>query len=215
MANPQETILENRAKQVCEWLEKRNMHGFYCKTNEEACEQILKLIPKGSLVGLGGTSTLIESGLLDVLREADIELLDRYKEGVSGDEVFEMRMKGLTSDVFISSTNAITVKGQLINCDGMGNRVASMLFGPKKVIIIAGVNKIVNSIEDGMDRIQTYAAPMNNVRFGTDAQCAKTGICNDDECIYPVRMCQAWTIIEGQALKDRLYVFLVGKEMGY
>ncbi len=215
MANPQETILELRARQVCEWLEKRNMHGIYCKTREEACEEVIKLIPRGSLVGLGGSSTLIESGLLEALRKADVELLDRYVEGLTGDEVFEMRMQGLHSDVFISSTNAITVKGQLVNCDGMGNRVASIMFGPRKVIIIAGVNKIVNSIEEGMVRVKTYASPMNNIRFGTEANCAKTGICNDEECIHPVRMCQAWSIIEGQVMKDRLHVVLVGDVMGY
>lgn len=93
--------------------------------------------------------------------------------------------------------------------------MASITFGPKKVIIIAGVNKIVNSVEEGIARVKTYAAPMNNVRFGTEAHCAKTGICNDDECIYPLRMCQAWSIIEGQVLENRLYVVLVGQAMGY
>lgn len=215
MATPQETISELRAAHVCQWLEKRNMHGVYCKTKEEACQQVLKLIPQGSLVGLGGSATLIESGLLDALRKANVELLDRYKEGVGSDEVFQMRVRGLTSDVFISGTNAITLKGQLINCDGLGNRVACMMFGPKKVVIIAGVNKIVSSIEEGMARVKTYASPINNVRFKTEAPCAKTGICDDDNCIHPVRLCQAWSIIEGQVLKDRLYVVLVGQAMGY
>jgi hypothetical protein len=164
---------------------------------------------------MGGSATLIESGLLDELRKTDIQLLDRFKEGVSREEVFEMRIKGLTADVFISGTNAITIRGQLINCDGMGNRVASMMFGPKKVIIIAGVNKIVNSIEEGVNRVKTFAAPMNSARFGTEAQCAVTGICNDEDCLHPVRMCQTWGVIEGQMIKDRLHVFLVGRTMGY
>jgi L-lactate utilization protein LutB len=215
MSTPLDTVLELRARQVCEWLEKRNMRGVYCETRGEACEEVMKLIPGGALVGLGGSSTLIESGLLEVLREADIQLLDRYKEGLSGEEIYEMRLKGLTADVFISGTNAITVKGQLVNCDGMGNRVASMMFGPRKVIVIAGVNKIVNSIEEGIARVKTYASPMNNVRFGTEAQCAKTGICNDEDCIHPVRMCQAWSVIEGQVIADRLHVVLVGEPMGY
>ena len=215
MAAPQDTITELRTQQVCQWLEKRNMHGVYCKTSEEAREEVMKLIPRGSLVGLGGSSTLIESGLLEVLRDADIRLLDRHKEGLSGDEIYEMRLKGLTSDVFISGTNAITVKGQLVNCDGMGNRVASLMFGPKKVIVIAGVNKIVDSIDEGIARVKTFASPMNNVRFGTEAHCAKTGICNDEECIHPVRMCQAWSIIEGQVQSDRLHVVLAGEPMGY
>jgi hypothetical protein len=210
-----EFINEKRAIRVCEGLKKRNMNGIFVKNREEACNLIIDMIPKGAVVGLGGSITIIESGLLDRLREEEFNLLDRYKEGITPEEINNLRIRSMTSDVFISSTNAITLDGTIISADGYGNRVSSIIFGPKKVIIISGINKIVDSIEDGIKRIREIAAPMNSKRLNVDTPCMNTGFCDDENCFIPNRLCNTFVIIEGQAKKERINVIIVGEELGY
>ena len=207
--------LSLKAKRVIENLAKRNITGMYVDSCREACDAVRQMIPKNSLVGLGGSTTLIESGILNTLREMEIRLLDRYSEGISSAEIHEMRHKGLTADVFLASANAITLDGRLVNEDGIGNRVAAMCFGPPKVIIVAGVNKIVNDVEEGVRRIKTIAAPANCLRFGTDTPCSRTGVCDDDNCRPPTRICSQICIIENDFSPDRIHVILIGEELGF
>lgn len=215
MKSPREVIMEKKSAAIIKALAKRNIEGIYAPTKKEACKEILKIIPDKSLVGLGGSVTLMEAGLVDALRKRDIELLDRYKKDISPAEIDEMRRRGIESDIYISSFNAITLKGQIVNCDGMGNRVAAILYGPNRVILVGGVNKIVNTIQEGIDRVHSIAAPMNCIRFKAKTPCATTGICDDEHCFPPGRLCNLFTIIEGQHQKERISVILIGEEYGF
>ena len=204
-----------RAAEVIEKLKERQISGYYFDSVKEGIEKVAELIPDGASVGLGGSTTLTQSGLLDRLRELPVTLYDRYKEGVSRDEINAMRTKSLIADVFIASTNAVTQDGQLVNVDGIGNRVAAMINGPGKVILFAGVNKIVDSIDGALERIHSETAPINVQRFGANTPCRDTGICDRDGCRAPKSICNKYVIIEGEYDKDRLHVILVGERLGF
>jgi len=196
-------------------LKKRGVGAAYYQTSIEAVGAICRMIPEGATVALGGSVTIMQSGLLDALRRMKITLLDRYRPGITNEEVEEMGLRGMTADVLITSSNAVASDGQIINEDGRGNRVAAMIFGPKKVILMIGINKIVGTVEDGLKRIKEIAAPLNCIRLGVDTPCAQTGFCNDEECHPPARLCSQITIIESNRIKDRMHVVLVGEELGY
>ena len=173
------------------------------------------MVPDGSLVGLGGSVTLVESGLMDALRARNLRLLDRYQDGLTSQQIYDMRIQGLTSDVFLASANAVTRDGRIVNQDGLGNRVASMVFGPKKVILLAGATKIVPSLEDAISRIKNVAAPFNSIRFHADTICSRTGFCDDANCHPPARICSQLVIIENNAIPGRMNVVFVGEDLGY
>jgi hypothetical protein len=212
---PKELIFQRKAEFVIESLKKRNMNGSYHRTVAEAIKEICKLIPPKASVALGGSVSVMQSGLLDSLRSMNIDLLDRYKPGISAEEVEQVMLRGMSADILVASCNAITADGKLLNEDGRGNRVAGLIFGPKKVILMVGVNKIVPSLQDGLTRIKDIAAPLNCIRLGYDTPCTRTGFCDDDNCHAPARMCSQLTIIESNRVKDRLNIFLVGEELGY
>lgn len=204
-----------RAKAIMAGLEKRNMKGYYFEHSEDAVTKICSMIQKGDLVGLGGSETIIQTGLLEELRKLDIRLLDRYKEGISQEVINEMRRKGLQADLFISGTNAITLKGELVNQDGLGNRIAGLVYGPKKVIIVAGMNKVVPTIEDAIHRIRDRAGPLNAKRVNVETPCYHTGICNKEVCFPPNSICGQLLIIESSMRPDRIHVFLIGENLGF
>jgi len=215
IAKPKEVIFRKKAESIVESLKKRGVGAAYYQTSIEAVGAICRMIPEGATVALGGSVTIMQSGLLDALRGMKITLLDRYRPGITNEEVEEMGLRGMTADVLITSSNAVASDGQIINEDGRGNRVAAMIFGPKKVILMIGINKIVGTVEDGLKRIKEVAAPLNCIRLGVDTPCARTGFCNDEECHPPARLCSQITIIESNRVKDRMHVVLVGEELGY
>lgn len=215
MSDPQSTIYKKQAGIIIDNMARRNINGFYCENKKDAIEKICSMIPKKSVVGMGGSTTVVESGLVDALRGMDIELLDRYKEGLTTTQIFEMRKKGLSSDVFIASSNAVTFDGCLVNQDGLGNRVSSMIFGPEKVILMVGMNKVVPTVEDGVSRIKNVVAPRNSIRFGVDTPCSRTGMCDDANCFPPKRICSQLVVIESNAEPERMNVVLVGENLGY
>lgn len=215
IAKPKEVVFRKKAETVVEQLKKRSMGAAYVGTAKEAVDSICKMIPEGSVVALGGSVTIMQIGLLDALRRMNITLLDRYRAGITNDEVEAMALQGMTADVLVTSTNAVTADGKLVNEDGKGNRVGAMIFGPKKVIVVAGINKIVGTADDGLKRIKEIAAPLNCIRLGVDTPCARTGFCDDDECHAPARLCSQIVIIESNRVKDRVHVVLVGEELGY
>jgi len=212
---PKEKIYREKALKVIENLKKRNMDGIYYESSQQAVGEIIKMIPQGSLVGLGGSETIIESGLVEELRKLDIHLLDRYKKGIAKEEVNKMRREALLSDIFITSSNAVTVDGRLVNIDGTGNRVAAMIYGPSKVIFLVGMNKIVRTLEDALSRIKNHTAPLNAVRVGVETPCYHLGYCNDPHCHPPNRICSQVVIIEANPTPGRIMVVLVGKELGF
>lgn len=209
------TIYKSQAEEIIKNLKKRNMDGIYYEKTEQAVASILSKIPDGVLVGLGGSESIIESGLVDGLRKKNIRLLDRYKEGVTDKEVWEMRRKGLSADIFISSSNAVTMDGKIVNMDGIGNRVAAMVFGPAKVFLLVGMNKVVNTVEDAVSRIKNYVAPRNAIRVNIDTPCSKKGFCQEPHCQPPHRICSQLVILESSMFPGRIKVFLVGEELGY
>ena len=206
---------QNQSEQIIKALKKRNMIGVYFDTYEEAVDAICHMIPDGALVGLGGSETIIETGLVEALRKMDIRLLDRYRDGVSKQEIDAMRREGLLSDVYIASSNAITSDGKIVNQDGIGNRVAAMIYGPHRVILMVGMNKVVRTVEDAVSRIKTIAAPMDSIRVAKETPCSKLGFCSDPHCHPPNRICSQLVIIESSMIPDRITVVLVGAELGY
>jgi hypothetical protein len=204
-----------QAESIIKNFRKRGIDGIYCETGAEATAEICRRIPTGSLVGLGGSETILESGLVDALRCMDIRLLDRYKEGVGKEEVSEMRRQGLAADVFVCSSNAVTADGRLVNMDGTGNRVAAMIFGPRQVIVMAGMNKVVAGLDAAVARVRNSAAPANSLRVGVDTPCSHTGFCQDPHCHPPHRICCQLVVTEASMTKGRILVVLVGESLGY
>lgn len=215
MHKAREEIYSKKALAICQALEKRNIKGIYVGNCDEAREKVLSLIPPGAVVSLGGSITLRECGIIDALRKGDINLIDRYQKDLSKDEIKKLLVEGLSADVFLSGTNAITQDGKLVNIDGTGNRVAALFYGPKKVIIVCGANKIVEDAEAGIRRIKLWAAPFNCIRLNMDTPCSSTGICRDSACLQPTRVCNEIAIIEGQREPDRMTVIIVGQELGF
>lgn len=215
VTKPREVIHRRKAGCVIENLKKRNISALYCQTSKDAIEQVCKLVPAKATVALGGSVSVIQSGLLDVLRTMNIKLLDRYREGITNDEIEEILRQGVSADVLVTSSSAVTADGKLVNEDGRGNRVAGMIFGPKKVILMIGMNKVVPTVDDALTRIKNVAAPLNCIRLGADTPCARTGFCDDANCHAPQRICSQIVIIESNRVKDRITVVLVGEELGY
>jgi hypothetical protein len=205
---------EQVAKKVIAQLEKRGMEGSYAASTAQAREEILAMIPQGSKVYRCGSMTAVYLDLWPRIAEIPgVLLIDPFQPGLSPEDSMKARRQGLLADLMICSTNAITLDGKLVNLDGMGNRVAAMIFGPQKVILVAGMNKVVPDMESAMARTQHYAAPVNAMRMKIETPCAKSGICAD--CKFPQRICNMWTVIEGQRIKGRIHVKLVGENLGY
>ena len=205
---------EKLAKETIESLEKNNISACYVDTPEDACSKVISLIPTGSKVGYGGSLTLEQLGIMEVLRKGDYDLIDRQIPGISETDNYRLRRESLLADVFLMSTNALTMGGQLVNIDGLGNRTAALIFGPSKVFVIAGINKIVPNMEAAMYRIKNYVAPLHAKRRDRQLPCAKEGKCVN--CHAPKRFCNSVVITEHQYLenKGRLTVIIVGEELG-
>lgn len=206
------TFYENQAKTIIAKLKARKMEGYYCDNMEEAKEKVLELMgDAGKKVGYGGSMTIDETDLKERIVQAGHELIVRenYK---TPEEVEQCNAMMINADTFLMSTNAITLDGELINIDGRGNRVAYLIYGPKKVIVIAGMNKVVSNVEDGIRRVRNFATPPNTVRLNYDTPCAKTGQCAD--CISNTMCCQIVTT-RVSLVPNRIQVILVGEELGY
>lgn len=205
---------EKVAKEVIANLEKRRMGGSYVPTAAQAIREIVEMIPAGTTVSRCGSMSAVEMGLWEeIAKLTDVKIIDPFQPDLSPAEAMELRRQGLSADVMIASSNAITLDGKLVNLDGMGNRVAAMTFGPEKVILVVGINKVVPDLESAIARVKHYAAPVNSVRLGLKNPCEETGLCAD--CRSPKRICNMWSIIEGHMIKDRIHVKLVGEDLGY
>lgn len=205
---------EKVAAQIIKKLEKRRMEGSYASTAAQAKEEILAMIPQGATVFRCGSMTATGMGLWeDIANLSEVKLIDPYQPELKPEEGLELRCQGLTADVMVASSNAITLDGKLVNLDGMGNRVAAITFGPKKVILLVGMNKVASDLESAMARVKHRAAPINNIRYGLKNPCVETGLCSD--CRSPQRICNMWSIIEGHMIEGRIHVKLIGENLGY
>jgi hypothetical protein len=196
-------------------LKRNGFIACYAASREEASKMILGMVPVDARVGVGGSVTLREIGLLERLVGRGNPVIDHWRPGLSGAELKEMKRSQLYADVFLCSSNAVTMDGKLLNTDGTGNRVAAMIFGPRRVIVVAGVNKIVANVDEGLRRIRNVAAPMNAKRLGRKSPCGLTGVCAEDECEPPERLCHITTILERRPKETDFTVVLVGERVGY
>jgi len=211
--NPKEIYYETTANTIIKNLKKRQMEGFYCKTSKEAVTKACSFFQPGDTVSFGGSETLNECGMLSLLREKDdITLFDRAT-AASPDETEEIFRKAFSVDCYFMSTNAITLEGELVNIDGRGNRVAALVFGPKYVIVMAGMNKVVPNLTDAYNRVKNIASPPNCIRLNKKTPCAATGHCGD--CYSPDCICSQTVITRRSGLPDRIKIILIGEELGY
>lgn len=199
---------EIKMRHIIKNLQKRNMVGYYCETADEARETIHSLIDEGAVVSWGGSATLDE---LDIKKDFS-NVIDATT--APPEKMYDERRKTLTADVYLTSTNAITMDGELVNIDGVGNRVAAMCFGPKKVIIVAGANKITKDECAAIARIKTDACPPNCTRLGKTTPCAVTGTCG--ECLALGQTICSYTVTTRfNSIPDRIHVILVNESLGF
>ena len=210
--NVREMRNEVLANRVVKNLESRNMEAYFVKTKEEALKKALELIPEGSSISWGGTVSAKEIGLLDAVHEGNYEVYDR-EEAQTPELKNEIAHKALDCDFFIGSTNALAENGVMVNIDGNANRVAAFAFGPKNVLLIVGMNKVVKSEEDAMGRARNEAAPINAQRFGLDTPCSKNEMCYD--CKSPDCICCQILITRYSRAAKRIKVILVDENLGF
>lgn len=219
---------EIRSAKVIKNLNRRNMNGYFVPNHQEALQLVMTLIPHGAVVGRGDSVTLNKVGVIQALLERNENKIinpvqtDAHGHHLPREERRKLQRQALLSDIFLTSTNAITLDGKLVNIDGAGNRVAAMMFGPKKVIVITGANKIVTDVDEALHRIHNVVSPVNSIRHymkhqqaeAMERPCVKTGKCSD--CFHEYRVCRHTTIIAGcqPAEKGRISVILVGEDLG-
>lgn len=197
------------SKKIIKGLESRNMKGFYAHDREEALKLALSLIPEGSSVTMGGSVSAAEIGLVDAVRNGNYEFIGR-------DTIKDKRAAVLAAydaDVFLSSCNAMTEDGVLVNIDGNANRVSAIAFGPKKVIFIVGMNKVCKDTDSAMKRARSVAAPINAQRLGLSTPCSNTGSCMD--CLSPDTICCQFLVTRYSRHADRIFVILVNDDLGF
>lgn len=213
MDNNMDWLRKTRINNTIEALKKNGMNGYIVSDKKELIEKIIDLTKAGDIVTCGGSMTLLDTGVIEHLKSGRYEFLDRNVKGLSQEEIKQIYRGAFSSDVYFSSTNAITEKGELYNVDGTGNRVAAMLYGPDKVIVIAGINKIVKDIDEAILRNERIAAPANCKRLNRNTPCVKLGYCMN--CSSPERICSEYTIIRKQRDTDRIHVIFINEDLGY
>lgn len=206
-------VVDQRVKRTIENLEKNNMEAYYVENKEALIEKIKEIINHGDMVAVGGSMTLFETGVIDLLRQGNYNFIDRYKEGLTLQETKEVFRKSFYADAYFTSSNALTENGELYNVDGNGNRVAAMLYGPDMVIVIVGINKIVKNLDAAITRNEEISAPANCRRLNRETPCIKLGHCVD--CKSSDRICNDFVVIKRQSKKGRIKVIIVNEELGY
>ena len=203
--------LESRCETAVKALRKRWFDARWFSTADRAIKATLDLIPQGSRVGAGGSVTVRESGLLEVLSERGYQLV-YHQPDMAREQSMEVRKEAITCPYYLCSSNAITMEGELVNTDGIGNRLAGMMFGPEVVVVLAGANKLVEDRAEAFSRIRNVAAPANARRLGLDLPCVERGKCVD--CHTPQNICRVTSIISLKPMWTDLKVFLVAEPLG-
>lgn len=215
------TKIENTIKA----LEKNNIKAILVKDKSEVCSTVKSMLFSGAKITVGGSMSVIESGVFDIIKSGEYNFLDRLRNGITKEEQLEVYKSVLDSDFYFCSSNAVTENGELINVDGNCNRISAISFGPKKVIMVVGANKIVKDINEGFLRIKKVAAPKNCVRLGVDSPCSKLGHCVSllksdnpnitDGCNVENRICATYMVSGRQRVKDRITVIICEENLGY
>ncbi len=213
-------------KKTIENLKKNNMAAYFCNDEAQALQLVKTLVNKGDTVSNGGSVTLAQTGIMELIKNGDYNYLDRSRQGITPDEVEQVYRDTFSADVYFTSANAITESGYIYNVDGNSNRVSAILYGPKSVVMVVGKNKLVKTIEDAIERVRTIAAPKNAVRLGLNTYCSQKGnckavdiktenneICNG--CLGETRICCNYVLSAMQRKKNRIKVIIIDKELGY
>lgn len=200
------------AERVVKRLQERRLEAYYAPDRARALEIALSLIPEGSTVGWGGSRSVEEIGLKDAVRAGNYRALDRDR-AASPEEKAALERQAFSADAFLMGTNAITEDGQLVNIDGRGNRVAALCYGPERVIVIAGINKLTADLDAAVSRARHTAAPANALRFEGDTPCHRSGVCGD--CRAGGCICNQIVITRGSMTPGRIHVILVGEALGF
>lgn len=215
--------MTEQIKRLMQNLEHNRMQPFYCETAADAVEQVRALLREGDVISCGGSATLVQSGILDLMRSGAYRFLDRDK-AQTPEAVREIYLQSFAADVYLTSCNAVTEQGWLYNVDGNSNRIAAIAFGPKSVIAVVGINKIVKDIKAAELRVKQTAAPQNAHRLHSGTYCAEAGECVSlrqesnqicDGCAADGRICCNYLISARQRIKDRIKVILVNETLGY
>ena len=209
--DPKKEMYTKRGKVLAENLKKRHFEAYYCENKAQALEKAMELIPDGVTIGWGGAMSAQQIGLFDALRNRNVTLLDRDK-AADAQERGALMKRSLTADVFLTGANALSLDGQMVNIDGNGNRVAAIVYGPDSVIVIAGMNKVMDSLEQAVDRARTVAAPANAQRFNIATPCKAAGSCHN--CTSPDCICNQLLITRHCRPAGRIKFILVGEDLG-
>ena len=211
MSGPKQKYFHKRGEILVKNLRSRHYEAYYCETKQQALEKALELIPKGATVGWGGAMSAKQIGLLDAVNNGDYRAIDRDK--APNPQARKQAMKDcLLADVFITGANGLSMDGQMVNIDGNGNRVAAIVYGPESILVIAGMNKVMDTLDAAMIRARTIAAPMNKQRFDLQTPCEITGTCGD--CKSEGCICNQILITRNSKPAGRIKVILVGEELG-
>ncbi|MCJ7656609.1 MAG: lactate utilization protein [Candidatus Atribacteria bacterium] len=194
-------------------LKANGFEVLYADNSKEALDKVMSLIPKEAKVGVGGSVTVRDIGLVEAIERQGNTIFMDWEKPIELKEKIKVRKEALTSDIYLTSSNAITFQGQLVNIDGTGNRVSAMIFGPKKVIIVAGVNKLVDTLDEALARTKNITSPLIGKRLNLKAPCVLTGKCTD--CNSPDRMCRVTVILEKKPRLSDITIVLVGENLGY
>lgn len=215
--------MDSRIEKTLKNLEKNNMKAYFCETKEDAKQLVQSLMTKGCTVTHGGSETIKETGVNELLQSGDYNYLDRSK-CATREETEELYRKSFSADVYITSSNAVTENGELYNVDGNSNRVACIAYGPESVIVIAGINKIVENIDKAVERVKKICAPLNTKRLNSATYCNAKGECVSlskenpficDGCSSDARICCNYLVSAHQRKKDRIKVIIVNENLGY
>ncbi len=200
-----------RAEKAMENLRKNRIETFYVNNRDEALDLVKDIIPEGAVCRVGGSRTLHEAGIIELLEKGDYNFRDSHS--VRPEEMPKVQREAFSADYFLASANAITEQGEIYNVDGIGTRVAPIIFGPENVILVVGTNKIVANMDEAVSRLEHLAAPANAQRIGCDTPCTKVGYCV--HCKNPQRICCSYVTLGYQRIPDRIKVIFVGEHLGY
>ncbi len=203
---------EKQVERTINALKKNNFEALFVRDSKAAFEEVMKRIPDGATVGIGGSVTLTQLGLQEALEKRGIHLIWPFQQAKNEEERLRLIQKSFSADVFLSSTNAITEDGKLFNVDASGNRVGAMFIGPKKTIILTGVNKIVKDLQAAEKRVREWVAPQNIKRLNRKTPCVETGVCAD--CSSPDRICNIYVTLAKRPSRTEVIIILVGERLG-
>lgn len=206
-------VYEQKCLKAVKALQKNGFEAVYCANQQEAYDNIMNEAKSADSIGFGGSVTIRGLQLIPALKQMGKEALDHQSPDLTADEKLQIRRRQLTCDLFLTGSNAVTLGGELVNVDGVGNRVAAMAFGPKKVIVVAGRNKITEDVDSALKRLKFIAGPANSRRLKSNVPCAYTGSCSD--CDSPERLCRITVILDRKPLLSDIRVLIVNDDIGY